>query len=614
VTLAIVRPQTLALFLAAGVPFVAYVVTLSGYAYWLDSGEFVAAAVQLDIAHPPGHPLSALFGSAMALLPLGSLAFRVALGQALASSIASALHCRGTAAAISSMRLPERVRWSLALFGAWLSAFSYGLWFQAIRPEVYALQTLCSALVFERLMRFACDPAANARALVGAAFGLGIALTNHHLIGFLLAPAFLPALVWIARSARWRSLACAFGLGALALSTYAYLPLRAAAKPPANLGDPSSVARFLWVVSARVYARDLGSEAVQSLRERFVDVLALWVESFSFWPIALALVGLYALVRHPATRRAGIVSASVLVTDVVARAWLGPVRANPDILGYLAPGLLMTGTFAAAGLAAGVSIVRERQPMAAGPVERAAPLVPLLACLLLPPSAAASSLAHFAATDAFDELRIRRLPTRALVLASTPQTVFRAWELNATEALRPDVTTLALPFLGYPGAREAVLREHPELTALVDAYSAARDRLPSAELSQLAQTRPLFVELDTRLSPATYGLLRPRGLLVEVPARREGMSKAALERELDRDFDRLDASLGEDLHETETARQLLWVHYMNALQLGALGLRELAERELARALALHPSDRRLRALARALADPRPFRVEPFLDF
>jgi hypothetical protein len=463
-------------------------------------------------------------------------------------------------------------------------------------------------------MRFVEDPAANAHALVTAALGLGIALTNHHLIGFLLAPAFVPALVWLVRAGRLRSLACAFALGALGLCTYVYLPLRAATKPPANLGDPSSLARFLWVVSARVYARDLGSEAVQPLRERFVDVLALWVDSFSYWPVAIALIGLYALVRHPATRRAGIVTALVLVTDVVARAWLGPVRANPDILGYLAPGLLATGTLAAAGLAAALVIVRERQPTAAGPLERLVPLVPLAACLLLPPSAAASSLARFVATDVFDELRIRRLPPRALVLASTPQTVFRAWEVNATEAPRPDVTTIALPFLGYPGARDAVIHEHPELARLVDAYAAARDRLPSAELLQLAQSRPVFVELDTRIAPSTYGLLRPRGLFVEVAPHSEATSKVTLERELDQLYARLDASLGADMTETETARQLLWIHYMNALQLGALGLRELAERELARALALHPSDRRLRALAHAFADPRPFRVEPFLDF
>ncbi|MFI5309315.1 MAG: protein O-mannosyl-transferase family, partial [Polyangiales bacterium] len=74
--------RTTALTLAAGVPCVVYLLTASGGGYWLDGGEFVEAAVNLDIAHPPGHPLTGLYGKAWTLLPLGSLAFRMALGQA----------------------------------------------------------------------------------------------------------------------------------------------------------------------------------------------------------------------------------------------------------------------------------------------------------------------------------------------------------------------------------------------------------------------------------------------------------------------------------------------------------------------------------------------------
>jgi hypothetical protein len=130
-----VRPQTLALWLAGGVPFAAYIATSSGYAYWLDSSEFVAAAVQLDIAHPPGHPLSALLGAALSTLPLGSLSFRVAVGQALASALASALHCSATVAALRGMELPTRLVWSLGVLAAWLSALTYGLWSNDLRPS-----------------------------------------------------------------------------------------------------------------------------------------------------------------------------------------------------------------------------------------------------------------------------------------------------------------------------------------------------------------------------------------------------------------------------------------------------------------------------------------------
>ena len=35
-----------------------YVATASAYGHWLDAGEFVAAAADLGIPHPPGSPLA----------------------------------------------------------------------------------------------------------------------------------------------------------------------------------------------------------------------------------------------------------------------------------------------------------------------------------------------------------------------------------------------------------------------------------------------------------------------------------------------------------------------------------------------------------------------------
>src|SRR5262245_45487285 len=69
------RAQSRGLWLAVGVPLCAYLLSASGQSYWLDAGEFVAAAVDLDIAHPPGHPLTALWAKPFTWLPLGPIAF-----------------------------------------------------------------------------------------------------------------------------------------------------------------------------------------------------------------------------------------------------------------------------------------------------------------------------------------------------------------------------------------------------------------------------------------------------------------------------------------------------------------------------------------------------------
>jgi hypothetical protein len=602
------RPRTLALWLSAGVPCIAYIVTASAYAYWLDSGEFVAAAVQLDIAHPPGHPLSALYGKLLSLVPLGSLSFRVALGQAIATALACALCCRANAAALRGMRLDPQVTWALAVFGAWLSAFTYALWFQAVRPEVYALQTLCVALVYERLMHAASARRGQGRALLTAAFALGIALTNHHLIALLLTPAFVPVLAGVVHRRRWDQLGVACLLGALALLTYLYLPMRALRDPPLNLGDPSSWERFLWVVSARVYAHDMGAEAAEPLATRMLDVLGLWYDDLGWFPLVLACLGVYLGIRLAATRAALAIALTVLASDGLARAWLGPVRANPDMLGYLAPSFLALGTLAACCVGGVAWAWKARHRRSWLVVRRAALLVPLSALSMIPETSARASLAAFTATDALDELRFRQLPPRAVVIESSPQTVFRGLELSAVEGARPDLVHMPLPFLRYPNAAQHLLARQPALTALVQAYQREHDQLrDAAALAALARTRPVFVELDTRVSPTLYAQLAPRGVYAQLGA-------AHTARELAQFYAELDESLGEQRREGETARQLLWIHYMTAVQLGATGHPGAAREALARAYDLQPTERRLPALRDALNAGQPLDASAFLQF
>ncbi len=590
-----------------------YVFTSTGHSYWLDSSEFVAAAVRLDIAHPPGHPLTELYSKLFTLMPLGSLPFRVAIGQACAAALAAVCVFRAIVGALRGWALPPNSAAPVAVAGAWFVAFAYGFWFQAVRPEVYALQALCVSLVLERVVALQAEPAPrDARPLLAVALVLGLALSNHHLIAFLVMPAVLPALarvVW-ERGLRPVWLACAFGL--LGLGTYAYLPLRAASHPPANLGDPSNLARMAWVVSARVYARDMGSENAQPLSERLVDVVVLLADNFHVLGVLAALVGLYLLIRHPASRRHGVFFALVLFVNAGMRAWLGPVRANPDMFGYLAPAFMVVGI----GSAAFVGALLAALPALAGQVSRVAPALSLLGLVLLPSSFARASLASFAAPEAFDGPRIRALPPRALVVASTPQTVFRHWESDAVEQARPDLALVPLPFLGYPGASEAVIARVPEAASLVRAF-AQSSSLRAEDLVALAQRRPTFIELDTHTRPAVYRVLRPMHLLHQVlgsPALVPSAGEIA--REQHDTYEHLYASLGRDLRETETARQLLWIHYMNAVFFAGLGGGDLARAEIGRAQRLLPQDKNVQALARALADRQrqgPLPVDAFLE-
>ncbi len=610
--------RRLVLALAAGFPLAMYLWTLSGAGYWLDGGEFVAMAVRLDIAHPPGHPLTGLYGKTLTLLPLGPLAFRVALGQALAAALGAVLLFRAGESTARAFGLRSAALVTpIALLGAWLCAFGYAVWFQAIRPEVYALQDLSSFFAMERMARFVEDGGRDRRPLYAAALAVGLGLCNHHVMAFFMFPALIGCAGLALRRAGPRPVLICAALGLLALSTYAYLPVRAARHPPANLGDPETFARMAWVVSAKVYTRYVGERSPQPLSERYADAGVVLVDDMQGVFALVALWGLYAALRRRQSRPLGLLWLACAASVFGVRPWLGAVRGNPDAIAYMTSGIAAVALLASAGVSALASFATQSEPWSRKLV---APLWLVLAgalALAFGRGLPRVDLSGFHATDLFDEYRERGLPARTAVVATTPQTVFRHFEIAATEQVRPDLELLPLPFLGYPGVAEAVVRRHPDLRGLVDAFARSQQVDPAA-LSRLATRRPVLIELDSHVPPAAYASLLPMGLLyasVQASTARAMLAPAAaLQRRV---YLRIYRDLGAGISEVETARQLLWGHYMDALFYAARGALPQARSALALAARLRPEDAQVRALQAALADPAlqgPLDVRPFLAF
>jgi hypothetical protein len=229
--------------------------------------------------------------------------------------------------------------------------------------------------------------------------------------------------------------------------------------------------------------------------------------------------------------------------------------------------------------------------------------------------ARAHSLASFHATDLVDDLRRRRLPQNAIVLAHDPGTIFLHYGGEAEERLRPDVTLVPVPLLPYPGMVNRLLVEEPALLSLLRGYL-YDGVFRVAELQSLAAQRPVLIELDPRVPKETYPSLVPEGLLYRVIE--GGMTKgderqAALDQE--RAYDALYARLGAEVNEPQTRALLLWRHYHDALYYAAVGHREAARAAVKKGLARQPLSRELNALAFALRDERaqgPLDITPFL--
>ncbi len=140
-------------------------------------------------------------------------------------------------------------------FAGLIFAFWLPTWNQAVVAESYGLQALLVALFLLALWRW--EGARTPRALGWVALAAGFAVSNHRTGFLLVAPALavrvLAHAVSGAAKERVRGWLKALLLLAAPFLFYLYLPIRAAAHPLQNWGDPETWDRFVDHVLARQY-------------------------------------------------------------------------------------------------------------------------------------------------------------------------------------------------------------------------------------------------------------------------------------------------------------------------------------------------------------------------
>lgn len=546
---------------------------------FLDEGEFVAQARVLGISHPPGQPLPGLLFGLATLLPFGSIAFRVALLSGLVNALSAIFLFR--AASLLGKRAGLAEGWArsiLALSVALFGAVGPAALIQAIRPEVYALAGLFSAIAIERTLEFLAskNERSSERSFLAAALALGLLGSTHPYLAVLLA---LPIGVFAlpSLSVGRASIPKAIGAGLLGLLPLAYLPLRAIREPALNFGDPSNLSNFFWVISAKAFQKSLGPGLEESTDSRFVDVLMAVFESVSPIAFVIAVAGALLLLRELKTRRLAAFLLALTLLTMLGRGLLGFTRHNPDALGYLLPAVygitILLGAFVAL-LLSGIP-----DELSLAPKLRAAFAILTLGAPLALGWGAADELGRRGPAESaiFDESMRLTLPERAIVFAYHPQTIFSALGYEAEERSRPDILLVPVPLLFYPGLVEALLHEEPALRDSLRSYLLT-GQFGRLELMALAIERPVFIELDPRVDPSLFDVMVPAGLLHRVLG--EGSSPEDLargEREQLSATHELRARLGpREGIEPRAREQLLLKYYNFALYYAAIGARESA--------------------------------------
>lgn len=257
----------------------------------LDTPMFQFIGRVLGVAHNPGYPLYVLLTYPIALLPIGSLPYRINLFSALCGALAVALVFL-VARRIGCGRLTS-------LAGALGLAFGRVFWSQAVVAEVYTMHAALVAGVLLGMLEWGHSRRASSYYAGVAALAAGLA---HHttIVAFL--PAMLVYALMVDRAflLRARTLLTTVAILAAGLLPYGFIVIRSN-QPGAYLeSKATSVTQLPGVILARqfsdrVFAFDWRSVVTERLPAILTDVVA---SELTVVGLAFAVVGTVCLLRR----------------------------------------------------------------------------------------------------------------------------------------------------------------------------------------------------------------------------------------------------------------------------------------------------------------------------
>jgi hypothetical protein len=491
--------------------FAGYALACAPSAYLLDSAELAQAAFGLGVAHPPGEPVAALWGRLFCFLPLGSVALRVGLGQAVAGAAAAVLLLRIALRLLALLdeggALDARARVALAAAAALGFAYAPGVVNVSARPEVYALQTALSLGAVLCALR-ALDEA-DARSLLLAALLLGLGVANHPLVAGLTGVGATLAAFPFLRAGRARLVAFSVLALFLGMAVIVYLPVRAtalfaqAASRGADTilwGDPRTPGGLAWVLSARTFAE---KAAIVHTAASPLDFPFALMDELEVVFTTLAPVGMVLVLRRRRVHLAGAVLVGSWAGSSAAALVGGFDPANPDVRGYLGPAIALTAVFSICAIAVGLTwLERWKRPW----------LVPALAGSLalatltrFPASGTYPGLRHAGTADRVAGELLGQLPPRATLLTAHFESAFVVGYQRVVEGRRPDVAWAHQGFFAHPGASERLGRAEPSLLPLIET------RVSPVAVVVVDRQRPVRLEPDQHLDRRVRAHLVPDG-------------------------------------------------------------------------------------------------------
>ncbi|WP_293785482.1 DUF2723 domain-containing protein [uncultured Pedobacter sp.] len=181
-----------------------YILTLDQSVSFWDCGEFISSAFRMEVVHQPGAPIVSMIQRLFSTLAFGDktkVAYFINISSALASA-GTILFLFWTITALAKKTIIKKDEeitnqkiigiMGAGFVGALAYAFSDSFWFSAVEAEVYAMSSLCSAIVFWGILKWEsqADEPKSDRWLLFVAYMMGISI-GVHILNLLTIPALI---------------------------------------------------------------------------------------------------------------------------------------------------------------------------------------------------------------------------------------------------------------------------------------------------------------------------------------------------------------------------------------------------------------------------------------
>ena len=497
------------------VPFCVYLYTMHPtVSPYRDSGDLIAAAFTLGIAHPPGYPLYAITGKLfVSEIRLANKGYVMNLMSAFFASAGLSL------LALAVLELSGTF---FACFAVLFLAFSPAYWRLAQVSEMYSLNAFfAAAIIYFAAKEFHGKAAAEKTAGSGAAcflgFLCGFACANHPTIAFL-----FPGLLWLVyRSAPLRPrdyLYCAVFFAA-GISADLFIMVRASTHPALDWGKPDTVLGFLRAVTRADYGglklhpeQSKFSWTAGIIWGHFVVYLKSLISQFT---LPAALIGAWGVFLKRKGKFYKFLFVSLVISGPLFIILSNLPPSEKTTLPILEPHLLLPNLIFALFIAAGV-----RKLMEYGPAAKAV-VIALLVVLFSMKLPLCSYREHFYAYD-YGKNLLKTAPPGSIIYDPDDATAFIVSYLQVTAGKRPDIKLAA--FFRTRWGYELLKERYPDILPRNEITSGRE--LARVILDFNRAVTPVFAELPSKF-PQEY-ISYPEGILFRLSAKDEFRPSAAM--------------------------------------------------------------------------------------